>query len=78
MMPQEIMMVILDTAQHLYDLGRWVKVQAETIPKVYELVRKKLQVIFKCRKRDYDLKFVDNCYDVGDYVYKIDFTLRSG
>ena len=33
-------MVNLDTTQHLYDPGRWVKVQAETIPKVYELVRK--------------------------------------
>ena len=41
-MPQEIMMVILDTTQHLYDPRVWVKVQAETIPKVYELCRKKI------------------------------------
>ena len=76
MMSQDIMMVIVDTTQHMYDPGIWVKVQAEIIPKMYELV-KKLWVIFNCRKRDYNLNLVENSYDVGDYVYKIDFKLRS-
>ena len=44
MISQDIMMVIVDTTQHVYDPGIWVKVQAEIIPQIYELVRKNYEL----------------------------------
>ena len=50
----------------------------KVIPKMYDMVRKDLSGTLKCRKIDYDLKAVEKGYEVGGYVYKINFTTKTG
>ena len=76
LMPADIIMGI--TSQYLYTPVEWVKVQAEVIPKIYDLVRKNLLGTLKRRKKDYDLKAKENVFSVGDYVYKRGITTKTG
>ena len=76
MMPADLLMGI--ARQNLYDPVEWVKIQAEVIPMIYELVRKNLLGTLVCRKKDYDLKVKEHCFSVGDYVYKRGITTKTG
>ena len=76
-MPFNLIIGIVDVQQHHYDPIEWVKMQSEVIPKMYDLVWKNLSGILKCRKRDDDLKLVEKGYEVDDYVYKKDFTMKT-
>ena len=76
MMPFDLVMGIVGVQQHHYDPLEWVKMQSEVIPQKYDLVKKNLSGTLKCR-RYYDLKLVEDGYEVGDYVHKIDFTTKT-
>ena len=76
MMPADLLMGL--AGQNLYDPAEWVKIQAEVIPMIYDLVRKNLLRTLVQRKKDYDLKVKEHCFSVGDYVYKRGITTKTG
>ena len=76
MMPADLLMGL--AGQNLYDPAEWVKIQAEVIPMIYDLVRKNLLGTLVRRKKDYDLKVKEHCFSVGGYVYKRGITTKTG
>ena len=75
MMPADLLMGL--AGQNLYDPVEWVKIQAEVIPMIYELVWKNLLGTLVQRKKDYDLKVKEHCFSVGDYMYKRGITTKT-
>ena len=77
-MSQDIMMNIFETTLHLFEPKALANVQKEIIPKMNEVVRRRNSLgILKYRQNDYDLKLVENIYDRGGYVPKMDFITKK-
>ncbi len=77
LMPEDIIMGSKKT-QEQYNPPEWVKTQSEVLPEVYHLVRDNLKTTLLRRKKDYDTRVYEKTFEVGDLVYKLGITRKTG
>ena len=69
--PADIIFNLVGNKQAAVGELEYVKKLRKTLERVHEIERKNLQAVQKRQKRTYDLKMVENSFEVGDLVLKL-------
>ena len=76
--PVDLLLGLSDSKLEEYEPYQWVLHLAKQFSEVHKLARDNINQAQLRQKRDYDLRMLENTFNIGDLVYKRDSSTRVG